>query len=85
MFELVNLPDEEEFIRNALIGNIVRLSKDPQGTHVVQKVMTSFEESKRQFIYDEVFAHFIELAKNTNGLCVIKKYVSTLVKKEHQA
>jgi hypothetical protein len=27
MFELVNLPEEEEFIRNALVGNIVRLSK----------------------------------------------------------
>lgn len=38
--------------------------------------MQSFEETKRQFIFDEVFAHFIELAKNTNGLCVIKKLVS---------
>ena len=28
MIDLVNLPEEEDFIRNALIGNVVRLSKD---------------------------------------------------------
>jgi hypothetical protein len=44
MFELVNLPEEEDFIREALIGNVIRLSKDAQGTHVVQKVMASFPE-----------------------------------------
>lgn len=26
MFDLVNLPEEEEFIRNALIGNVLVLS-----------------------------------------------------------
>jgi hypothetical protein len=28
MFDLVNLPEEEDFIRNALLGNVIRLSKD---------------------------------------------------------
>jgi hypothetical protein len=28
MFELVNLPEEEDFIRDALMGNVIRLSKD---------------------------------------------------------
>jgi hypothetical protein len=37
--------------------------------------MSTFEESKRQFIFDEVFDHFIDLAKNTNGLCVVKRLV----------
>lgn len=26
MFDLINLPEEEEFIRSALIGNVIRLS-----------------------------------------------------------
>lgn len=47
--------------------------------------MTSFIESKRQFIFDEVFEHFIELAKNTNGLCVIKKLVQILKDETQQA
>lgn len=29
MFDLINLPEEEEFIRSALIGNVIRLSMDP--------------------------------------------------------
>jgi hypothetical protein len=37
--------------------------------------MTTFDEEKRQFIFDEVFDKFILLAKNTNGLCVIKKLI----------
>ena len=75
MFDLINLSEEVELISYALKGNIVKLAKDPQGTHVVQKVMSTFEEPKRQFIFDEVFDQFIDLAKNTNGLCVIKKLV----------
>ena len=63
MFELVNLPEEEDFIRDALIGNVIKLSKDAQGTHVIQKVMASFPEQKRAFILEEVFEQFIELAK----------------------
>lgn len=46
MFDLVNLPEEEDFIRSSLIGKVVELSlvyylklifyyQDPQGTHVV--------------------------------------------------
>lgn len=44
MFDLVNLPEEEDYIREALVGNVIKLSKDAQGTHVVQKVMASFPE-----------------------------------------
>ena len=47
MVDLVNLPEEEDFIRKALRGNIVRLSLDSQGTHVVQKVIICFGEEKR--------------------------------------
>jgi F0F1-type ATP synthase delta subunit len=54
---------------------VLRLSKDSQGTHVIQKVLSCFEEQKRAFIFEEVFDDFIELAKNNNGLCVIKKLV----------
>lgn len=75
MFELVNLVEEEDYIKEALTGNIVYLSKNAQGTHVVQKVMGSFSEGKRAFIFKEVFDQFIDLAKDTNGLCVVKKIV----------
>jgi hypothetical protein len=48
MFDLITLPEEERLIVQALNKKIVTLSKDPQGTHVVQKVLKSFtEEAKR--------------------------------------
>jgi len=28
MFDLVNLPEEEDFIRSSLIGNVITLAKD---------------------------------------------------------
>ena len=75
MFDLVNLPEEEDYIRSALIGNVIILAKDQQGTHVVQKVLSSFEEGKRVFIFNEVYDNFIELSMDNNGLCVVKKLV----------
>jgi hypothetical protein len=45
-------------------------------------VLSSFEESRRQFVFDEVYDHFIELAINTNGLCVIKKLVQYTINRE---
>jgi hypothetical protein len=39
MFELINLPEEIDLISVTLKGNIIELAKNPQGTHVVQKVM----------------------------------------------
>jgi hypothetical protein len=42
----------------------------------VQKVLNTFpEETKRQFILDEVYHCLIDLAKDSNGLCVIKRLI----------
>ena len=77
MFDLINLPMEEQIITQALHGHIIELSKDSQGTHVVQKVMATFqEEEKRQFIVDEIYNQFIEVAKDTNGIGVVKKLIN---------
>jgi len=42
---------------------------------VVQKVLGSFSDQRRDFIYEEVYDQFIDLAKDSNGLCVVKKIV----------
>ena len=42
----------------------------------MQKVLCTFsDESKRQFIFNEVFNNFMLVAKNTNGICVVKKLI----------
>jgi hypothetical protein len=35
MIDLINLQEEEEFIRDILTNHVVHLSLDSQGTHVV--------------------------------------------------
>jgi len=75
MFDLVNLPEEEEQIKDCIRGKVYSLALDQQGTHVVQKVITSFAESKWEFVFDEIYENFIELAMHNHGLCVVKKLV----------
>jgi len=82
MFDLINLPEEQQFIKSAIAGNVVNLSLDGQGTHVVQKLITSYDEQERNFIFQEVYDNFMEIATNTNGLCVIKKLVTWSYKTE---
>lgn len=35
-----------------------------------------FEESKRQFVFDEILERFVDLATNNCGLCVIKLIIA---------
>jgi hypothetical protein len=48
MFDLINRPAEEQLITLALKGNIIQLAKDSQGTHVVQKVISTFQEEAKR-------------------------------------
>lgn len=43
---------------------------------MIQNIIKCFEESKRQFVFDEIFDQFVELSKNNCGLCVIKILVA---------
>jgi len=47
-----------------------------KGTHVVQAVIKSFQEDKRQFVFEEIYDQFIELSTNNCGLCVIKVIIA---------
>ncbi len=72
IIELVSLPEEFEIVRSGLRGRVVALSKDAQGTHVVQKAIAILAD---EFLFDEIFASFIELCMQANGLCVIKRMI----------
>lgn len=51
---------------------------------MIQNIIKCFEESKRQFVFDEIFEQFIELSKNNCGLCVIKILVAKTYKLENR-
>lgn len=51
---------------------------------MIQNIIKCFEESKRQFIFDEIYESFVELSTNNCGLCVIKIIISKTFKQENR-
>ena len=76
MVDLTTLDEEEKFFEGALKGHIGKLAIDQQGTHIIQKITTSFAEINRQFAFDEITDSFHSVSKTSHGLCVIKKLVA---------
>lgn len=76
MVDLVNLEAEEKFFEQVLKTHVGKLAVDQQGTHIIQKVITSFTEANRQFVFDEIKEDFLSVSKTSHGLCVIKKLVA---------
>lgn len=68
MVDLANLPEEEKFFEKALTGHVGKLAIDQQGTHIVQKVITSFTEENRQFAFEEITDAFLSVSKTSHGL-----------------
>ena len=80
-----NLKSEEEFdlIFNSIKNKLMKLSFDIYGTHVLEKIITTFNYEKHiihisKFIID----NFISLVNNSNGLCIVKKEIILEYKKK---
>ena len=73
IIEHVGSKNEKNIIINALKDHIKELSFDPFGCHVIEKLLSCFEEEYVGFIYNYIVDNFLELAYNNNGICVVKK------------
>lgn len=60
-----------------MIGKVVKLCMDQQGTHVMQKYVKAFPEEKREFVIDELLENeiVVKVSKNSYGLAVMKKVI----------
>ena len=52
------------------------------GTHVIEKILSYFEDDFTNGIIDYIYNNFIDLANNINGICVVKKLLLMTHKKE---
>ena len=52
------------------------------GTHVLEKMLSYFEDKFVQEIIDFVYNNFIDLAYHINGICIVKKLILMTHKKE---
>jgi hypothetical protein len=73
---------EKEIIISAIKDHVYELSMDTYGTHVLEKILASFEEDLTGFLCDYVDVNFISLANHSNGLCIVKKVLMMNHKQE---
>ena len=76
LIEMINMPEEEEELKEGIKNHILDLAFDQHGTHVLQKVLLCLKEEHIDFIFNPILENFIRLSMDQNGLCVIKKIVS---------
>lgn len=76
LIDMINMPEEEKAMEEAIQNHVLELAFDPNGNHVLQKVMMSFKEDRIDFIFYPVLDKFKELSMDQNGLCVIKKLIN---------
>jgi len=81
IIEHVGSKNEKVIIVNALKDSVKELCVDPFGSHVIEKLLTCFEEEYINFIYNYIIDNFLDLANNNNGICVVKKILTFTHKK----
>ena len=57
---------EYEIIKNTLVqnNNIKKLSMDKEGQHMIQKIIRTFTEQNRRYIFDQICNDFRELSED---------------------
>jgi hypothetical protein len=75
---MVNMPEEEEELKQGIQAHILDLAFDPNGTHVLQKVLICMKEENIDFIYVPILKNLVDLSMDQNGLCVVKKIISKI-------
>ena len=79
LIEKASSKDEIIMIINAVSSKnkLIKIAKNSNGTYVVQKIISYFNENYRNKINKIIIKHFTELCSNMYGVCVIKKFINT--------
>lgn len=78
LIEMINMPEEEEELKQGIQGYVIDLAYDVNGTHVLQKVLLCMKEENIDFIFAPIMKNLIDLSMDQNGLCVVKKIISKI-------
>ena len=82
IIELITSKNEKKIIVNAIKDSLIELCYDKFGTHILEKIISCFEDEYIGFIFDFVEKNFLLLSNHINGICIVKKIVSYLNKKD---
>jgi hypothetical protein len=59
---MINMPEEEEELKEGIKGYVIDLAFDANGTHVLQKVLLCMKEENIDFIYEPIMKNLIDLS-----------------------
>ena len=83
IIEFIGSKTEKQLVINSIKNYIYKLAFDPYGSHVIEKIISCFEEDLSYFIYDFIINNFINLAYNSNGICLVKKMIIFIHKQKY--
>lgn len=73
---LLTTAEEQHLLMLAVKAHVKELCMDPNGTHVVQRLLCCFSPPYTDLVYLSVVEHLVEVAHHPYGLCVLKKCIS---------
>ena len=76
VIEQLKTDAEQNIILSAIQGKVLSLCQNPQGVHVIEKIIVCFKENLIDEIYTVIITNFIQLSTNSTGLFVCKKLIS---------
>ena len=81
IIEHLNTKNEKNIILSGIKEGFIKLIYDPFGCHVLEKLLTCFEDEYVDFIYTYILDNFLYLTNNSNGIYIIKKILTFTQKK----
>ncbi len=81
MIEIISQPEEEYILKKCVSPHILRMSYNPNGTHIIQKLIARFEEENREYLNNFIIENLVKMCMNANGICVVNKILILFRKK----
>jgi hypothetical protein len=66
------MEEEELLIKKLIEPFILKLACNGNGTHIIQKIITCFDEKSRIFVNSVILENLTKICMNPNGICVVR-------------
>ncbi|CAL4892199.1 unnamed protein product [Urochloa decumbens] len=76
LIESLRTREEIRLVVDALRPGFLELIKDPNGNHVVQKCLQSFEADDNKAIFDAASVHCLDIGMQCHGCCVLQRCIA---------
>jgi len=75
LIDVLKTPNEEKFLKKLLCQNLMLLFCNPNGQHVIQKIIIDYPENKREFLNNFLLENLDKIATNLYGSLCTNKFI----------